>query len=126
MEKLINKILELRIFRAFKVRTTPRWIILLLDMLIVMTSYVATVVAGIYSQHTVTAPLSILYNGFIVFMVYFLITYVSKSYTWVIRMSVIEDLYRVFMVIAVSTLLLVVLNAGRLVLFGTDHVAIMH
>ena len=118
MEKLINKILELRIFRAFKVRTTPRWIILLLDMLIVMTSYVATVVAGIYSQHTVTAPLSILYNGFIVFMVYFLVTYVSKSYTWVIRMSVIEDLYRVFMVIAVSTLLLVVLNAGRLVLFG--------
>ena len=91
---------------------------MLLDMLIVMTSYVATVVAGIYSQHTVTAPLSILYNGFIVFMVYFLITYVSKSYTWVIRMSVIEDLYRVFMVIAVSTLLLVVLNAGRLVLFG--------
>ena len=87
-------------------------------MLIVMTSYVATVVAGIYSQHTVTAPLSILYNGFIVFMVYFLVTYVSKSYTWVIRMSVIEDLYRVFMVIAVSTLLLVVLNAGRLVLFG--------
>ena len=91
---------------------------MLLDMLIVMTSYVATVVAGIYSQHTVTAPLSILYNGFIVFMVYFLVTYVSKSYTWVIRMSVIEDLYRVFMVIAVSTLLLVVLNAGRLVLFG--------
>ncbi len=91
---------------------------MLLDMLIVMTSYVATVVAGIYSQHTVTAPLSILYNGFIVFMVYFLVTYVSKSYTWVIRMSVIEDLYGVFMVIAVSTLLLVVLNAGRLVLFG--------
>ena len=117
MERLINKILELRIFRAFKVRTTPRWIILLLDMLIVMVSYVATVVAGIYSLHTVTAPLSILYNGFIVFAVYFLVTYVSKSYTWVIRMSVIEDLYRVFMVIAVSTLLLVVLNAARLVLF---------
>lgn len=118
MERLIDKILDLRIFRLFKVRTTPRWIILLLDMLIVMTSYVATVVAGIYSLHTVTAPLSILYNGFIVFTVYFLVTYVSKSYTWVIRMSVIEDLYRVFMVIAVSTLLLVILNATRLVLFG--------
>ena len=118
MERLIDKILELRIFRAFKVRTTPRWIILLLDMLIVMASYVATMVAGMYSMHTVTAPLSILYNGFIVFAVYFLVTYVSKSYTWVIRMSVIEDLYRVFMVIAISTLLLVVLNVARLVLFG--------
>ena len=118
MERLINKILDLRIFRAFKVRTTPRWIILLLDMLIVMASYIATVVAGIYTQHTVTAPLSILYNGFIVFMVYFLVTYISKSYTWVIRMSVIEDLYRVFMVIAASTVALVVLNVGRLVLFG--------
>ena len=118
MERLIDKILELRIFRAFKVKTTPRWIILLLDMLIVMTSYVATMVAGMYSMHTVTAPLSILYNGFIVFAVYFLVTYVSKSYTWVIRMSVIEDLYRIFMVIVVSTLLLVVLNVARLVLFG--------
>lgn len=118
MERLIDKILELRIFRAFKVKTTPRWIILLLDMLIVMASYVATMVAGMYSMHTVTAPLSILYNGFIVFAVYFLVTYVSKSYTWVIRMSVIEDLYRVFMVIAISTLLLVVLNVARLVLFG--------
>ena len=117
MERLIDKLLGLRIFRSFRVRTTPRWIVLLLDMLIVMVSYVATVIAGMYSAHTFNAPLSVLYNGFIVFAVYFIITYLSKSYTWVIRMSVIEDLYRIFMVIAVSTVLLVVLNAARLVFF---------
>ena len=117
MERLINKLLDLRIFRSFKVKTTPRWIILLLDMVIVMVSYIATVLADIYSQHAVVAPLGILYNATIVFVVYFIVTYVSKSYTCVIRLSVIEDLYRIFMVIVVSTLLLVGLNVLRLIFF---------
>ena len=117
MERLIDKLFGLRIFRSFKVRTTPRWIVLLLDMLIVMVSYVATVIADMYSAHAFNAPLAVLYNGFVVLVVYFVVTYISKSYTWVIRMSVIEDLYRIFMVIAVSTVLLVILNAARLVLF---------
>jgi len=53
MEIFINKLLDLRIFRAFKVRSTPRWIILLLDMLIVMACYISTVIADMYSLHTV-------------------------------------------------------------------------
>ena len=70
MERIINKLLDLRLFRSFKVKTTPRWIILLLDMLIVMVSYVSTVVTDIYSLHQVPTPMSILVNGFIIFAVY--------------------------------------------------------
>ncbi len=115
MEQIINKLLGLRIFRSFKVKTTPRWIILLLDMLIVLVSFVATVVADMYSQHTVLPPQNILLNAFIVFAVYFAVSFVSKSYTCVIRLSVIEDLYRIFMVIAFSTLVLFILNVIGLV-----------
>ena len=119
MERLLNKLLDLRLFRSFKVRTTPRWIILLLDMLIVLFCFVATVVADMYSMHTVTAPATIIINAFIVLTVYFLVTYISKSYTCVIRLSVIEDLYRIFMAIAVSTLLLIGINILKLAITGT-------
>ena len=119
MERLLYKLLDSRIFRAFKVKTTPRWIILLLDMLIVLVSFIATVVADMYSQHAVLPSQTILLNAFIVFIVYFAVSYVSKSYTCVIRLSVIEDLYRIFMVIVFSTLLLIGLNVVRLVILGT-------
>ena len=119
MERIINKLLDLRLFRSFKVKTTPRWIILLLDMLIVLASYVSTVVADIYSLHQVPTPMSILLNGFIILAVYFIISYLSRSYTCVIRLSVIEDLYRIFMLIVFSTIVLVGINAVHLALWGT-------
>ena len=118
METLINKLLDLRIFRWFKVKTTPRWIILLLDMLIVMASFIATVVADMYSTHFVQPSAAILLNAFLVLAVYFAVTYLSKSYTCVIRLSVIEDLYRIFLVIVFSTLLLFGLNVVRLIVAG--------
>jgi len=119
METLINKLLDLRIFRWFKVKTTPRWIILLLDMLIVIVSFVSTVVADMYSSHYVLPSGTILLNAFIVLTVYFAVTYISKSYTCVIRLSVIEDLYRIFLVIVFSTLILCGINVLKLLITGT-------
>ena len=118
MERLINKLLDLRIFRSFKVKTTPRWIILLLDMLIVMGCFTATVVADIYSKGSPIATTTFLLNAFIVFAVYFAVSLLSRSYTCVIRLSVIEDLYRIFIAIAISTLLLFVLNVIKLAVTG--------
>ena len=120
IEKLINNILDLKIFRTFKVKTTPRWIILLLDMIIVICSFVATVVAGMYSTGTLTDRNDIILNGAMVLIIYFLVSYISKSYTCVIRLSVIEDLYRIFMVMAVSTTLLIGINLLRLALWNTS------
>ena len=123
IERLINNLLDLRIFRTFKVRTTPRWIILMLDMLIVLVSFTATVVAGMYSTGTVTGRSDILINGALVLVVYFLVSYISKSYTCVIRLSVIEDLYRIFMVVAVAIALLSGINILRL---GIWHTTSLH
>ena len=109
--------MDLRILRSFKVRTTPRWIILLLDMLIVLASYVATVIADMYSLHIVTAALNTLTIAALVVGVYFVVSYISKSYTCVIRLSVIEDLYRIFMVVLVATILLSIINALWLAIF---------
>ena len=111
MEQLLNKLMDLRILRSFKVRTTPRWIILLLDMIIVMISYAATVIADTYSLHVVTGPLNVLFVAAIVIGVYFIVSYISKSYTCVIRLSVIEDLYRIFIAVVIASIILCVVNA---------------
>ena len=111
--------MDLRIVRSFRVKTTPRWIILLLDMLIVLFSYAATVVAHMYSVHALVARSTILLNGSIVLAVYFAVIYFSKSYTCVIRLSVIEDLYRIFMGIVFATLMLIAINLGKMLLTGT-------
>ncbi len=118
MERLLYKLLDLRIFRSFKVKTTPRWIILLLDMLIVLVSFVATVVAHMYSAGVLTSSTTILQSSLIVMAVYFAVTYLSKSYTCVIRLSVIEDLYRIFMAIFLSTLVLFVINVCKTLFTG--------
>ena len=117
-EKIINKLLNLRILRAFQVKTTPRWIILLIDMLIVLFSFIMTEVADMYSNRMLTMPASVLLSGFIVLVVYFVTTYLSRSYTCVIRLSVIEDLYRIFMVVAVSTTLLICINVVWMLISG--------
>ena len=107
--------MDLRILRSFKVRTTPRWIILLLDMVIVLISYAATVIADTYSLHIVTGPLNVLFVAAIVIGVYFVVSYISKSYTCVIRLSVIEDLYRIFIAVVIASVFLCVINALWLV-----------
>ena len=36
---LLDKLFAMRLMRAFRINTTPRWVILLLDMLIVVVSF---------------------------------------------------------------------------------------
>jgi len=110
MNKLLRKLDELRIVKAFKLNTTPRWVILLIDMLIVVLSYAITVASDIYALHTMPDALKLLTNLVVVVAVYFVVTYFSKSYTCIIRLSVIEDLYRIFLAVVVSSALLIVIN----------------
>ena len=87
----------------------------MLDMVIVLISYAATVIADTYSLHIVTGPLNVLFVAAIVIGVYFVVSYISKSYTCVIRLSVIEDLYRIFIAVVIASVFLCVINALWLV-----------
>ena len=122
ISKFIDKILDLKMFRSFKVRTTPRWIILLLDMLIVMACYACTVLADNYAQVHPTGSMHVIFVGALVLLVYFVVTFVSKTYTCVIRLSVIEDLYRIFMAVVVATFLLIAANAVYQAVTGVSFV----
>ena len=109
LDTLIRQLFELRWFKNLKTNTVPRWIILLIDMLLVACSYVVFILSSLDPQafHT---PFILLRNLVLVVAVYGLVTYFSKSYTCIIRLSVIEDLFREFIVVLVSTVILIVIN----------------
>ncbi|MBR5639583.1 MAG: polysaccharide biosynthesis protein [Muribaculaceae bacterium] len=109
IDAIIRQLFELKWFKNLKTNTVPRWIILLIDMLLVACSYVVFVSSNLDPQVTRTVS-SIVRNFIIIVAVYGLVTYFSKSYTCVIRLSVIEDLYREFIVVFVSTVILILIN----------------
>ena len=78
-------------------------------MVLVACSCVVFIVSSLNSQVSPGAFV-VVRNLVLVVAVYGLVTYLSKSYTCVIRLSVIEDLYREFVVVFVSTLILIAIN----------------
>ncbi len=109
LDTIIRRIFEIRWFKSLKTNIVPRWVILLIDMLLVACSYAVFVISSLH-HHGATGSFVIIRNLAIVVAVYGLMTYWSKSYTCIIRLSVIEDLYREFVVVLVSTIILIGLN----------------
>lgn len=83
--------------------------ILLIDMVLVACSIGIFVLSGLSPQAGISASV-VLLKVVVIVAVYGLVTYLSKSYTCVIRLSVIEDLYREFVVVFISTIILALLN----------------
>lgn len=109
-EGVFNRLSNSWLVKWFKSQTTPRWIILLIDLFIVTASFAIVEMKDIYGapQSLSIGYLAICWAA--ILSIYFIVIYLSKSYTCVIRLSVIEDLYRTFMVVCASTCVLIVLN----------------
>ena len=100
---------ELKWLKNLKTNTVPRWMILLIDMLLVACSFFIFIISGL-NHHSGVSQFVIWRNFILVVAVYGLVTYISKSYTCIIRLSVIEDLYREFVVVFMSTVILIIIN----------------
>lgn len=89
---------------------TPRWLVLVVDMGIIFLSCMLLILADSFSLggKLLTAMLPIKIT--IILGVYLLMEYFTKSYQSIIRLSAMEDLFRVFLLILYSTLILIVLN----------------
>lgn len=109
-EGVFNRLSNSWLVKWFKSQTTPRWIILLIDLFIVTASYAIVEMKDIYGDPQSYSIGYLATCWAAILSVYFVVIYLSKSYTCVIRLSVIEDLYRTFMVVCLSTCMLIVLN----------------
>lgn len=96
---------------SIKANTAPRWMVLFVDLIIISCSYLLLATSEAFIPGHSVSSLVFLRNWGIVLAVYLLMIFITKSYTSVIRLSVFEDLYREFLVVAGSTILLLIINA---------------
>lgn len=120
MDKIISKLLEIKWLAAIKAKTAPRWMVLFVDLVIISCSYLLLATSEAFVPGNTISTLGFLRNWGIVLVVYLLMIFITKSYTSVIRLSVFEDLYREFLVVAGSTVLLLVINALMAASIGED------
>lgn len=111
MDKIISKPLEIKWLASIKANTAPRWMVLFVDLIIISCSYLLLATSEAFIPDHSISSLVFLRNWGIVLAVYLLMIFITKSYTSVIRLSVFEDLYREFLVVAGSTILLLIINA---------------
>lgn len=111
MDKIISKLLEIKWLALIKANTAPRWMVLFVDLIIISCSYLLLATSEAFIPGHSISSLVFLRNWGIVLAVYLLMIFITKSYTSVIRLSVFEDLYREFLVVAGSTILLLIINA---------------
>ena len=116
METIFNKLLSLKWVLAFKSQTVPRWMVLFADLGIVTFCYILLAMSDVFSSSLSLVEMS--RNWAIVIGVYLLMILFTKTHTSIIRLSVIEDLYRVFKVVALSAVLLIGINFAVHQVFG--------
>lgn len=120
MDKIISKLLEIKWLASIKAKTAPRWMVLFVDLIIISCSYLLLATSEAFVPGNTISTLVFLRNWGVVLVVYLLMIFITKSYTSVIRLSVFEDLYREFLVVAGSTVLLLVINALMAASIGED------
>ena len=116
METIFNKLLSLKWVLAFKSQTVPRWMVLFADLGIVTFCYILLAMSDVFSSSL--SLVEMLRIWAIVIGVYLLMILFTKTHTSIIRLSVIEDLYRVFKVVALSAVLLIGINFAVHQVFG--------
>lgn len=111
MDKIISNLLEIKCLASIKANASPRRMVLFVDLIIISCSYLLLTTSEAFIPGHSVSSLVFLRNWGIVLAVYLLMIFITKSYTSVIRLSVFEDLYREFLVVAGSTILLLIINA---------------
>lgn len=109
---LKNKLAESTLLKSVVHTPSPRWVILLIDMIIVAISCMLTFTFSFTPhQHVAhnwpTTPLSI---TAVVLLVYFISCKVMRTNEYIIRLSMIVDLYRLTLMVAVASFVLFVIS----------------
>lgn len=106
--KLIQRILKSRIFKKIYETPAPRWVVLLVDLLIVAVFSLATIAVTSRYATALPSPLdTTIVKVAIVLAVYFISSMAIGSYKYVIRLSVFEDIYKLALMVSIASLMLI-------------------
>jgi FlaA1/EpsC-like NDP-sugar epimerase len=116
MDEIISKLLQLRLLRLLKKNTAPRWVVFAVDLLIVIVS-TALVITSDFFRVGGSFAFSPVVRGIFVVLGYVFVSLVTRSFACVIRLSVVEDVYKVIQLVFFSTVLLCLVN----LIYNVNH-----
>lgn len=116
----LTRLSRIGFMKALLAAPAPRWMVLLADTMIVALSCILT-----FTYNTsVGLNYDALTKVFIIVVTYMLTGLVFKSHWYIIRLSVIEDMYRLALHVSVSSLLLVLISVAVEVIAGDRYIGI--
>ncbi len=123
IEKLPSFVL--RLWDILKVKTAPRWLVLAADMVLVSVVFWVLAMSDVFARGNFSM-LDELRNWVVVMVVYSLMTIILKSHARIIRLSMVEDLYRETLVVVLSTVILCLVNIAWVICTGLSLMSFTH
>lgn len=116
----LTRLSRIGFMKALLAAPAPRWMVLLADTMIVALSCILTFTYNTSAGLNYDA----LTKVFIIVVTYMLTGLVFKFHWYIIRLSVIEDMYRLALHVSVSSLLLVLISVAVEVIAGDRYIGI--
>lgn len=121
-----NRLAESQLLQSVIHTPSPRWVILLLDMCIVAISCLLTFTFSVnpnqnFGHNWLTTPLSI---TAVVVLVYFITCKVMRINEYIVRISMIVDLYRLTLMVAIASFSLLVISMVVNMLTGILYIRV--
>ncbi len=104
--KIINALANSNIVRAFVAKPSPKWMVFLADLIVIAFSCGLTFAFGYHTVHGDGVIYSPLTRAILEFGVYAVLAFALGTSRYIIRLSVIEDTYRIVLLVLTASLLL--------------------
>lgn len=114
--RFIIRLSKMSFVKIMAATPAPRWMVLLADLAIVALSCILTFTLNNHIQGD--GPLySLFFKCIIILLVYLLFSVVFKSFQYIVRLSVIEDIYRIVLLV-ISSFIFLTIFALAFEIFG--------
>ena len=117
-KKLLKALANSRLVRNFIDRPSPKWMVFVADLVVIAFSCICTYAIGSYDEPTNGFFDTALVHSTIIFLVYALLALVLGTSKYIIRLSVIEDTYRLVLLVLSASALLAVLSLASMATAG--------
>lgn len=111
-KKLLKALANSSVVRAFVSKPSPRWTVLLVDLILIAFSCALTILFGNGSEVEIPIFDTPLARAAVAFIVYGALVLILGTSRYIIRLSVIEDTYRLVQLIICASLVLMCISAG--------------
>lgn len=121
-DRIIEKISHNLLINRFMSAPSPRWLVLGVDLLLVALSCLVTYTFNPDSSfHTFGAWDTPLMRGAIVFAVYMVLMPLVHTYRYIVRLSMVEDMYRIVVLVVASSIILALISGACFAATGLHY-----